>query len=136
MKRYFVLTLLTIIITLALNDSIYSQYWGTGSNSNTTYVRPYVKSNGTYVEGHYRTKRNSYNLDNFSAKGNYNPYTGKTGTKVYDSSYNSLNNNSYLNDNDHFNSKQNSKSNNYFNSNDLLNSNSIFDDDGIWDLGD
>ena len=130
MKRYFVLTLLTIIITLSLNDSIYSQYWGTGSNSNTTYVRPYVKSNGTYVEGHYRTKRNSFNLDNFSAKGNYNPYTGKTGTKVYDSPYNSLN------DNDHFNSKQNSKSNNYFNSNDLLNSNSIFDDDGIWNLGD
>ncbi len=45
------------------------------------YVRPHVKSDGTYVEGHYRTSPNNSNMDNFSTRGNVNPYTGQTGTK-------------------------------------------------------
>lgn len=44
-----------------------------------TYVRPYVKKNGTYVEGHYRTSPNGTNRDNFSTRPNVNPYTGKYG---------------------------------------------------------
>ena len=45
-----------------------------------TYVRPHVTKNGTYVEGHMRTAPNSTNLDNYSTKGNVNPYTGQAGT--------------------------------------------------------
>ena len=48
-------------------------------NSNHVYVNGYYRSNGTYVEGHYRTAPNSTNRDNFSTKGNVNPYTGKPG---------------------------------------------------------
>jgi hypothetical protein len=44
-----------------------------------TYVRPYVKKNGTFVPGHYRTSPNGTNRDNFSTRPNINPYTGKYG---------------------------------------------------------
>lgn len=75
---------------LLLSSFSFAQFDGTGSNSKVEWVKPYVKDNGTYVEGHFRTKRNDYNLDNFNAKGNYNPYTGETGNKTYSSPFNSL----------------------------------------------
>ena len=43
-------------------------------------VKGYFRSNGTYVQPHYRSSPNSTGLDNFSTKGNVNPYTGKEGT--------------------------------------------------------
>jgi len=46
-----------------------------------TYVNGYYKSNGTYVQGHHRTSPNKTKSDNYSTKGNTNPYTGKKGTK-------------------------------------------------------
>lgn len=45
------------------------------------HVRGYVTKNGTYVEPHERTAPNSTTLDNYSTKGNINPYTGQEGTK-------------------------------------------------------
>lgn len=44
------------------------------------YVPGYVRSDGTYVQGHYRTAPNSTKLDNYSTRGNVNPYTGEQGT--------------------------------------------------------
>jgi hypothetical protein len=44
------------------------------------YVRGYVTKNGTYVAPHYQTNPDSSLLNNWSTKGNYNPYTGKAGT--------------------------------------------------------
>jgi hypothetical protein len=44
------------------------------------YVRGHTRSDGTYVQGHYRTSPNSTKLDNYSTQGNYNPYTGRSGT--------------------------------------------------------
>ena len=41
----------------------------------------YKKSTGNYVMPHYRSTKNSYKNDNYSTKGNYNPYTGKKGYK-------------------------------------------------------
>ena len=46
-----------------------------------TYVKGYTKQNGTYVEPHYRSSPNSTTLDNYSTKGNTNPYTGQPGYK-------------------------------------------------------
>jgi hypothetical protein len=43
------------------------------------YVRGYSKSDGTYVQGHYKTESNGTKYDNYSTKGNTNPYTGKQG---------------------------------------------------------
>jgi len=82
--------LIIVLSFLFIVTPIYSQYSGTGSNKKTTKVKSYFKKDGTFVKGHRRTKTNSYNLDNYRAKGNYNPYTGKIGTKKYKSPYNSL----------------------------------------------
>lgn len=51
------------------------------SAQQTTQVQGHFKQDGTYVQGHTRTTPNSTTTDNFSTKGNHNPYTGKKGTK-------------------------------------------------------
>lgn len=45
-----------------------------------------TKSNGTYVNGYYRSNPNSTVTDNYSFLGNANSYTGTIGTNKYDSS--------------------------------------------------
>lgn len=44
-------------------------------------VNGYFKSDGTYVAPHYRSSPNNTTLDNYSTKGNVNPYTGAFGTR-------------------------------------------------------
>ena len=44
-------------------------------------VRSYVTKQGTYVPSHYRTARDGAKSNNWSTKGNSNPYTGKRGSK-------------------------------------------------------
>lgn len=44
-------------------------------------VKPYIKSDGKFVSASHRTAKNKTKLDNYSTKGNVNPYTGKRGTK-------------------------------------------------------
>jgi len=46
----------------------------------STYVKGHVRKDGTYVAPHVRTTPNQTKLDNYSTRGNYNPYTGKQGT--------------------------------------------------------
>ena len=48
-----------------------------------TRVGGYYKKNGTYVNSYHRSNSNSVKYDNYSSKGNYNPYTGKKGTKSW-----------------------------------------------------
>ena len=43
-------------------------------------TRGYIKKNGTYVQPYYRSTPNKTKWDNWSTKGNYNPYTGKKGS--------------------------------------------------------
>lgn len=43
-------------------------------------VKGYYRSNGTYVQPHVRSSPNNTTADNWSTKGNVNPYTGKEGT--------------------------------------------------------
>lgn len=45
-----------------------------------TRVRSYIKKNGTYVAPHYKTLPNKSKFDNYSTRGNINPFTGKKGT--------------------------------------------------------
>jgi hypothetical protein len=51
----------------------------TGSNVHP--VRPHVTKRGSFVPGHVQTNPNGTKRDNFSTKGNVNPYNGKHGTK-------------------------------------------------------
>lgn len=48
---------------------------------NTVRVKPHVRSDGTYVEGHHRTTPNSTRNDNWSTRPNVNPHTGRAGTR-------------------------------------------------------
>jgi len=44
------------------------------------FVRGYVRKDGTYVQPHYRSSPNRSTLDNYSTRGNVNPYTGERGS--------------------------------------------------------
>jgi hypothetical protein len=44
-------------------------------------TRGYTKKNGTYVAPSYRSKSDSTKINNYSTKGNTNPYSGKRGTR-------------------------------------------------------
>ena len=44
-----------------------------------TAVRGYVRKDGTYVQPHMRSAPNDTRLDNFSTRGNVNPYTSQPG---------------------------------------------------------
>ena len=45
------------------------------------YVQGYTRADGTYVQGYYRSSPNNTKLDNYSTRGNVNPYTGAVGTR-------------------------------------------------------
>ncbi len=55
-------------------------FTATTASAGAHYVSGYSRSNGTYVEPHYQTNPNARLNDNYSTKGNVNPYTGKAGT--------------------------------------------------------
>ncbi len=55
--------------------------FGASASMADTSVKGYVKKDGTYVPPHQRTDPNSSANDNWSTKGNTNPYTGEKGTK-------------------------------------------------------
>jgi hypothetical protein len=77
------------LLALSISSAAAQQYgwqqsseraYGTGSNPNSHYVEPYVKSNGTTTQGHDQTNPNSTQTDNYGTRGNVNPYTGQVGT--------------------------------------------------------
>jgi hypothetical protein len=45
-------------------------------------VRSYTTKDGRYVPAHRQTNPDGTKLNNWSTKGNVNPYTGKPGTKA------------------------------------------------------
>ena len=68
-----------LLLVLALLIGVMS--FSASADARTTRVRGYYKpSTGSYVAPHYKTTPNRSKFDNFSTKGNYNPYTGKKGT--------------------------------------------------------
>lgn len=64
-----------------------------------TRVGGYYKSNGTYVQPYYKSTPDSTRWNNYSTRGNYNPYTGSKGYtspyKSYTPSYRSYSTPSY-----------------------------------------
>lgn len=54
------------------------------ADAKTIRVKSYFKpSTGKYINSYFKTSPNKTKFDNYSTKGNYNPYTGKAGTKNY-----------------------------------------------------
>lgn len=58
-----------------------------------TYVRGYTRKDGTYVQPHYRSSPDGNPYNNWSTRGNVNPYTGEPGTRNVTPNYG--NGNSY-----------------------------------------
>ena len=52
-----------------------------GVNQNSYPVQSYTTSGGTYVQPHQQTNPNNTQRDNYSSRGNVNPYTGAVGTR-------------------------------------------------------
>jgi hypothetical protein len=46
-----------------------------------TYVKKYIRKDGTEVKNHFRTEANDTDSDNYTAPGNVNPYTDEKGDK-------------------------------------------------------
>lgn len=44
-------------------------------------VKGYIKQDGTYVAPYVRSSPNNVQYDNYSTKGNTNPYTGERGSQ-------------------------------------------------------
>lgn len=53
------------------------------------YVHGYTTKNGTYVAPYYRSAPDHSLLNNYSTRGNVNPYTGQAGTRNPYGSYSS-----------------------------------------------
>jgi hypothetical protein len=78
----------------------------TSASARDVHVDGYYRKNGTYVQPHTRTAPDSNPYNNYSTRGNMNPYNGKEGTvdPYRNNSYgsgrsNSFGNNSWNNDN-------------------------------------
>ncbi len=55
--------------------------FGAGSNSSSHSVQGHSNSGGSYTQPYQATNPNSTQLDNYSTRGNVNPYTGAVGTR-------------------------------------------------------
>lgn len=66
-------------------------------------VKGYYKKNGTYVKPHYRSAPDSSINNNWTTRGNVNPYTGADGTRVRQYEWDS-GNTSYSNDSNSYDS--------------------------------
>lgn len=73
---YFLLV--SALALLSLPDIASAQRRGGGSVS----VRGYTRKDGTYVPPHYRSAPDSSFYNNWSTRGNINPFTGKEGTRI------------------------------------------------------
>ncbi|HTC00148.1 MAG TPA: hypothetical protein VK705_05650 [Ferruginibacter sp.] len=65
------------LILLLIPITLFSQ-----TNYKTDKVRSYTKRNGTNVNSYHRTAADKTQRNNYSSKGNTNPYTGKKGYKT------------------------------------------------------
>ena len=74
MKKILTICLIALfaLTTLSLPSAV---------DARTIRIRSYVKKSGKYVPSHYRTSANHSRFDNWSTKGNRNPFTGKKGYK-------------------------------------------------------
>lgn len=68
--------------TLSIAIAIFIGSFSVSHAARSVHVRGSTnRRTGTYTAPHYRTAPNRTKADNWSTKGNVNPYTGKEGTK-------------------------------------------------------
>lgn len=93
MKRVLILAAV-VALTLSGNTFARGSSFGGHTSSKSSYsygsrsdhaISGYTRSNGTYVQPSHATNPDVTRNNNYSTKGNVNPYTGKFGTKPRDS---------------------------------------------------
>jgi hypothetical protein len=82
----FVLAAALCVGTASARSSSY-HYHAPKSYSSAVHVRGYTRKDGTYVMPHMRSAPDHNVWNNWSTKGNVNPYTGREGTKNPDPIY-------------------------------------------------
>jgi len=93
MKKIFFIVAMAAAVALSGNvyargssfggHSSYKSSYSSGSRSDHT-ISGYTRSNGTYVQPSHATNPDATRNNNYSTKGNVNPYTGQYGTKPRD----------------------------------------------------
>src|SRR5262249_21738463 len=84
MNRILLLLASVSLVLLTVIPADAKGGWRSGGGTSgpwTVNVRPYTKRDGPYVGPHHRTPPDSSKQNNWSTKGNVNPYTGKPGMK-------------------------------------------------------
>jgi hypothetical protein len=84
MKQFATLSLLAGLVFAALalpTATLASGSHNSGHSSSPVHVSGHTTKTGAYVPAHYRTAPDHSKSNNWSTKGNVNPYTGKAGTK-------------------------------------------------------
>jgi len=71
-KKLTTLAILTISV-FSFTANTFADVWVSG----------HYRSSGTYVQPHYRSSPDSSIYNNWSYRGNTNPYTGKKGYRSY-----------------------------------------------------
>lgn len=75
--------LLALVLALALAaPAIARESGGRGGRGGSVSVRGYSRKDGTYVQPHRRSAPDGNFGNNWSTRGNVNPYTGEPGTKI------------------------------------------------------
>lgn len=77
--RRTMLVLPLLLIATALAQDAFAR--GGGGHGGNVSVRGYTRSDGTYVAPHMRSAPDGNFSNNWSTRGNTNPYTGKEGTR-------------------------------------------------------
>jgi tetratricopeptide (TPR) repeat protein len=72
----------TLLLGLLAAMSVAPALAGGHKGGGDVHVRGYTKSNGTYVGPHMRSATDGKFSNNWSTRGNVNPYTGEPGTKL------------------------------------------------------
>ena len=78
-KKLFCLSLCLFAIGAA--DAQAASGGRSSSGRSSAHVGGYSNGRGTHVAPHYRTTPDRSRINNWSTRGNVNPYTGKPGTK-------------------------------------------------------
>jgi hypothetical protein len=84
MKQFFIFIYVLFIVFIVIGDvNVSYARGGRGSRGGgSVSVKGYTRKDGTYVQPHNRSAPDGRFNNNWSTKGNVNPYTGKEGTKT------------------------------------------------------
>lgn len=72
MRRLLAILLVSALALLELSSAAFAD---------DVYVRGYTRKDGTYVAPHHRSAPDGDTSNNWSTRGNVNPYTGQPGTR-------------------------------------------------------